>query len=42
MLNRISAAGRGMLIAATLAALPCVASAQTVLKFGFGLPAEAH
>lgn len=42
MFNRISAAGRGWLVAASLAALPVAASAQTVLKFGFGLPTEAH
>ena len=42
MFTKIAAAGRGALIAASLIALPLAASAQTVLKFGFGLPVEAH
>lgn len=42
MFHRISGAGRALMLAASIAALPVAAQAQTVLRFGFGLPVDAH
>ena len=42
MFNRFPSAGRALLLATAIAALPMAAQAQTVLRFGFGLPTDAH
>jgi tripartite ATP-independent transporter DctP family solute receptor len=42
MFARFSSSGRALALAASLIALPIVSQAQTVLRFGFGLPADAH
>jgi tripartite ATP-independent transporter DctP family solute receptor len=42
MFNRYSSAARALLLATAIATLPMAAQAQTVLRFGFGLPTDAH
>lgn len=42
MFRQFSGAGRALLLAGALACAPLLGQAQTVLRFGFGLPTDAH